>query len=171
MNFFFGETITRVCATRGNPNTGPIEHPSINHAGARRRLLEGRGHPMNTEIIGITLALAVTVTGGVLRLGAGPVAEGSKLQSPNNSDVSEMRMGRCPYYPPRWSAIMVDNVRTRRRPKSHRGGWRKPPSNEKAVPPPIGTSTKQAVERGDQRRSAQIFSSKTMLWGGPRDGC
>jgi hypothetical protein len=54
---------------------------------------------MNTKIIGITLAFAATITGGVLAVAAGAVAEGSKLQSPNRSNVHEMRMDRCPYYP------------------------------------------------------------------------
>ena len=54
---------------------------------------------MNTKIIGITLALTVTITGGVLAVAAGGLAEGSKLQSPNSSNVYEMRMDRCPYYP------------------------------------------------------------------------
>ena len=49
---------------------------------------------MNTKMIGITLALAVTITGGMLA-----VEDGSTLQSPNNSNVYEMRMDRCPYYP------------------------------------------------------------------------
>jgi hypothetical protein len=53
---------------------------------------------MNTKIIGITLALAVTITGGALAVAAGVVAEGSKLQSSNSSNVYEMR-DRCPYYP------------------------------------------------------------------------
>jgi hypothetical protein len=55
---------------------------------------EGRRHPMNTKMIGITLALAVTITGGMLA-----VEDGSTLQSPNSSNVYEMRMDRCPYYP------------------------------------------------------------------------
>jgi hypothetical protein len=49
---------------------------------------------MNTKMIGITLALAVTITGGMLA-----VEDGSTLQSPNSSNVYEMRMDRCPYYP------------------------------------------------------------------------
>jgi hypothetical protein len=36
---------------------------------------------MNMKIIGITLAFAATITGGVLAVAAGAVAEGSKLQS------------------------------------------------------------------------------------------
>ena len=53
---------------------------------------------MNTKIIGIALALAVTITGGTLAVTADAVANGSKLQSSNRSDVYEMR-DRCPYYP------------------------------------------------------------------------
>jgi hypothetical protein len=54
---------------------------------------------MNTKTIGISLALAVTITGGALAVTAGAVAERSKLQSPNNSNVHEVRLDRCPYYP------------------------------------------------------------------------
>jgi hypothetical protein len=53
---------------------------------------------MNTKIIGITLALAVTITGGALAMTAGAMAEGAKLQLSNSSNVYEMR-DRCPYYP------------------------------------------------------------------------
>jgi hypothetical protein len=53
---------------------------------------------MNTKIIGIALALAVTITGGALAVTAGVVAEGSKLQSSHSSNAHEMR-DRCPYFP------------------------------------------------------------------------
>ena len=60
---------------------------------------EGRAHPMNAKINCITLALAVTIASGMFGVAAGAVADGSKLQSPNSSNVYEMRMDRCPYYP------------------------------------------------------------------------
>jgi hypothetical protein len=53
---------------------------------------------MNTKIIGIALALAVTITGGALAVTAGVVAEGSKLRSSHSSNAHEMR-DRCPYFP------------------------------------------------------------------------
>jgi hypothetical protein len=52
---------------------------------------------MKTNVLGITLA--VTITGGLLALTANAVADGSKLQSANSSNVYAMRMDRCPYYP------------------------------------------------------------------------
>jgi hypothetical protein len=58
---------------------------------------EGRGYPMKTNVLGITFALAVT--GGLLALTASAVADGSKLQSANRSNVYAMKMDRCPYYP------------------------------------------------------------------------
>jgi hypothetical protein len=52
---------------------------------------------MKTNLLGITLA--VTITGGLLALTASAVADGSKLQSANSSNVYVMKMDRCPYYP------------------------------------------------------------------------
>ena len=52
---------------------------------------------MKTNVLGITLA--VTITGGLLALTASAVADGSKLQSANSSNVYAMKMDRCPYYP------------------------------------------------------------------------
>jgi hypothetical protein len=54
---------------------------------------------MKANVLGITLALAVTITGGLLALTASAVADGSKLQSANSSNVYAMKMDRCPYYP------------------------------------------------------------------------
>ena len=69
---------------------------------------EGRGYPMKTNILGITLA--VTITGGLLALTASAVADGSKLQSANSSNVYAMKMDRCPYYP---SPVVCREVRGR----------------------------------------------------------
>jgi hypothetical protein len=53
---------------------------------------------MKTNVLGITLALAVTITGGLFAaLAASAVADGSK-QSANSSNYA-MKLDRCPYYP------------------------------------------------------------------------
>jgi hypothetical protein len=54
---------------------------------------------MNAKINCIVLALAVTITGGMFEVASGAVADGSKLRSTSASNVHEMRMDRCPYYP------------------------------------------------------------------------
>jgi hypothetical protein len=54
---------------------------------------------MNTKVIGTIVALAVTITGAAFATTAGTAAERSKPQSSNGSNVYEMRLDRCPYYP------------------------------------------------------------------------
>jgi hypothetical protein len=56
-------------------------------------------HPMNTKLIGITVAFAVTITGAVLAATAGAAAAGSNRPSARDPNVYAMRMDGCPYYP------------------------------------------------------------------------
>jgi hypothetical protein len=117
MDFFFGGNDHK--SVRNKEVTAVRDQSNIQvstSAGQIATEYEGRGHPMNTKIIGITRALAATITGGVLAVAAGAVAEGSKLQSPNSSNVYVTRMDRCPYYP---SPVVCHSG-------PYRGGWRKP---------------------------------------------
>jgi hypothetical protein len=54
---------------------------------------------MNTKLIGITFALAVTLAGAVSSVTAGAATKGVILQPANTSNSYAMRMDRCPYYP------------------------------------------------------------------------
>jgi hypothetical protein len=52
---------------------------------------------MKFNVFGLTLALAVTITGGVFATAV--AATTSKDQSANTSHAYAMRMDACPYYP------------------------------------------------------------------------
>jgi hypothetical protein len=52
---------------------------------------------MKTNVLGLTLALAVIIAGGVLATAGAATA--SKQQSTSTSHSYAMRMDACPYYP------------------------------------------------------------------------